>query len=93
MSNSVSRSVLDFQRLCDYDVPYCGTLDGGKGTIAYINSDVFVDQYLDEKYLYYHKQISLGIDKVTHIVKKGDSLSAIQDGACQQIGKTFARKL
>lgn len=77
MSNNVSRSVLDFQRLCDYDVPYCGALDDGKGTIAYVNSDVFVNQYSDENYLYYHKQISLKINKVTHIVKKGDSLSAI----------------
>lgn len=77
MSNNVSRSVLDFQRLCDYDVPYCGALDDGKGTIAYVNSDVFVNQYSDGNYLYYHKQISLKINKVTHIVKEGDSLSAI----------------
>ncbi len=77
MSSNTSRSILDFQRLCDYDVPYCGALDDGKGTIAYINSDVFVEQYSDDNYLYYHKRISLKIDKVTHIVKKGDSLSAI----------------
>ncbi|WP_419027017.1 LysM peptidoglycan-binding domain-containing protein [Culturomica massiliensis] len=77
MSSNTSRSILDFQRLCDYNVPYCGALDDGKGTIAYINSDVFVEQYSDDNYLYYHKRISLKIDKVTHIVKKGDSLSAI----------------
>lgn len=77
MSKVTSRSILEFQRLCDYDVPFCGAVEDGKGSIAYVNSNVSVNQYSDDNCLHYHKRISLKIDKVTHIVKKGDSLSAI----------------
>lgn len=77
MDSEASRTIQYFQRLCDYDIPYCGSLDDGKGTILYVNSDVYTEQYTENNTCYYHKRILLRIDKVTHIVKKGDSLSVI----------------
>lgn len=77
MNNVASRSSFDFQRLCDCNVPYCGAVDDGKGTIAYINSDVAVEKISNENYIYYSKRVLIKINKVTHVVRKGDSLSAL----------------
>lgn len=78
MSNNVNKSKLIssgcFRQYCDYDVPYCGVIDDGRGTTALINSDVDVVKRLDGNILYYSKKIKIKIDKVTHTVRKGDSL-------------------
>lgn len=78
MSNNINKSKLIssgcFKQYCDYDIPYCGIIDDGKGTTALVNSDVEVVKRLDGNVLYYSKCIKLKVEKVTHIVRKGDSI-------------------
>lgn len=62
---------------CNLNEPFCGAIDDGKGTIAYVNTEVFLKEYTEGNCAYYEKRIMLRIDKVTHIVKRGDSLWAI----------------
>lgn len=81
MSDTINRNKIIssgcLRQYCDYDIPYCGIIDDGKGTIALINSDINVVQYLEKNVLFYSKKVSLKINKVTHVVKKGDSLWAL----------------
>lgn len=62
---------------CNLNEPFSGAIDDGKGTIAYVNTEVLVKENTVGSCVYYEKRIKLRIDKVTHIVKKGDSLWAI----------------
>lgn len=62
---------------CNINEPFSGAIDDGKGTIAYVNTEVLVKENTVGSCVYYEKRIKLRIDKVTHIVRNGDSLWAI----------------
>lgn len=62
---------------CNLNEPFCGAIDDGKGTIAYVNTEVSIKESTVGSCVYYEKRIMLRIDKVMHIVKKGDLLWAI----------------
>ena len=77
MRSQMIYSCDDLIMRCNMDEPFCGAIDDGNGTIAYVSTDVLtkIDTY--GSYVFYEKRISLKIDKVTYIIKQGDNLTNI----------------
>jgi LysM repeat protein len=67
----------ELRRLCDYGAPYSGIVDDGKGTSAVLNTSVTTTTTTIDNKIYYSKKAEVAISEVTHVVRKGETLSAL----------------
>ena len=66
-----------YRQLCDFDIPFNGAIDVDNGLLFHTDSDVVVNQGILGNVAYYNKTVRFSINKITYIIKKGDTLSAL----------------